>query len=31
VVFGALSPDRRTLAFVEHTLDGDIWAMTLPY
>jgi Tol biopolymer transport system component len=30
VVFGAPSRDGRTLAFVERTLDGDIWAMTLP-
>ena len=30
VVFGAPSRDGRTLAFVERTLDGDIWAMALP-
>jgi Tol biopolymer transport system component len=30
VVFGAPSHDGKTLAFVERTLDGDIWAMTLP-
>jgi Tol biopolymer transport system component len=29
-VNGAPSADGRTLAFVERTLDGDIWAMTLP-
>jgi Tol biopolymer transport system component/tRNA A-37 threonylcarbamoyl transferase component Bud32 len=29
-IAGAPSPDGRTLAFVEQTLDGDIWAMTLP-
>jgi hypothetical protein len=30
VVFGAPSRDGRTLAFIERTLDGDIWAMSLP-
>jgi hypothetical protein len=29
-VFGVPSRDGRTLAFVERTLDGDIWAMTMP-
>ncbi len=30
LVTGVPSRDGRTLAFVERSLDGDIWAMTLP-
>jgi Tol biopolymer transport system component/tRNA A-37 threonylcarbamoyl transferase component Bud32 len=30
IVFGVPSPNGRTLAFYERSLDGDIWAMTLP-